>query len=148
AVAQAEDRVIAAFASVDTTAEGHRRAASRSRVDTAALVDDLAGLGGDAEAVNAWWNDLSPAEREALKISDPDLIGNTNGIPSGDRDEANRTSVTNDVERISGIPEHERTDEERAILERALAARAALDLPGSDKDRVTGLPVDVNLLAY
>ena len=89
--------LIAAFQAVDSTAEG-QDAADRDTTDIAALRAELTRLGGDPEAINDWWNGLSDAEREALKISDPDLIGNTNGIPTGDRDEANRTSMERDLD--------------------------------------------------
>lgn len=147
-VTRAEDRVIAAFGSVDTTGEGRDRADDGSRPDTDALKDELAGLGGDTDRINAWWKGLTEAQREALKISDPDLIGNTNGIPTGDRDEANRTQLANDIDRLSAIPADERDATERALLERAKAAREALGVPGADVDSITGEPVDVNLLVY
>ncbi|PVG81862.1 hypothetical protein DDE18_14160 [Nocardioides gansuensis] len=147
-VERAEDRVIAALTSVDTVGEGAKAATGKGRVDTAALKDELAGLGDDADAVNDWWKDLSPAEREALKISDPDLVGNTNGIPTGDRDESNRTSLARDLDRLRNVPEDELSTEEKELLKRAEAAEDALALPGSDKDRNTGEPVDVNLLVY
>ena len=146
-VTAAEDRVISALRSVDTAAEARREADRPGRPDTDALRRDLQAL-DDPAAVTRWWKGLSGAEREALKISDPDLVGNTNGIPTGDRDEANRTSLERDLDRITGIPEGERSDAERRLLERAQAARDALDVPGFEKDRVTGEPIDVNLLVY
>ena len=36
-------------------------------------------------------------------ISDPDLVGNTNGIPTGDRDEANTSAVQRDIEYLLGL---------------------------------------------
>ena len=71
--------------------------------DTEALAAELRRLGTDTDAVNAWWNGLSQAERNALMISDPDLVGNTNGIPTGDRDEANTSAVQRDVEYLLGL---------------------------------------------
>ena len=147
-VRDAEDRLVRALGAVDDVSEGRSAATRDGRADTAALRRELAALGRDATAVNAWWASLSPAEREALKISDPDLVGNTNGIPTGDRDEANRGSLDRDLDRLRGLPADERSDAEQALLDRAEAAEQALAIPGSKVDRTTGLPVDVNLLVY
>jgi pimeloyl-ACP methyl ester carboxylesterase len=147
-VATAEDRLISALRSVDTTAEAGREATRSGRPDSDALRRDLEALGDDPAAVTRWWKGLTDAEREALKISDPDLVGNTNGIPTGDRDEANRTSLERDLDRMGAIPTGDRTDEEQALLERARKAEQALGIPGLDIDPNTGLPVDVNLIVY
>ena len=45
------------------------------------------------KAVNDWWNGLTQAEKRALLESDPNLIGNLDGIPPGVRYEANRNSI-------------------------------------------------------
>lgn len=153
-VESAEDTLIAAFQAVDSTTEG-QDAADRDTTDIAALRAELTKLGGDPEAINDWWNDLSPAEREALKISDPDLIGNTNGIPTGDRDDANRTSLERDLDDLQA-KQHAGEDlskEEQKLLDRAKAAQDSLNVPASlglpdiDGDKIAD-PVDVNLLVY
>lgn len=147
-VAAAEDRIIAALRTVDTVAEGDRAAEAPGRVDTGALQRELAGLGGVPDRIHAWWLGLAPAAREAMKIAHPGLVGNTNGIPTGDRDEANRAGLARDLDRLEGVPVDELTDEERAVLARARAARDALGVPGADPDPMTGLSVDTNLLVY
>ena len=103
-VETAEDRLIAAFQAVDTTGEG-ADAAARDTTDIGALREELTALGGDPDAINEWWEGLTRAEQEALKISDPGLVGNTNGIPTGDRDEANRTSLDRDLDRLTATQE-------------------------------------------
>lgn len=153
-VTAAEDRLIAAFQAVDTTVEG-ADAADRDRTDIGALRAGLTALGGDPNAINDWWKDLTKAQQEALKISDPDLVGNTNGIPTGDRDEANRTSLDRDLDNLTAKQEagEELTRAEQRLLDRAAAARDALNvptvegLPDVDNDGVFE-PVDVNLLVY
>ena len=129
-VEAAEDRLIEAFRAVDTTGEG-ADAADRDTTDISALRSELTALGGDPDAINQWWEGLTRAEQEALKISDPDLVGNTNGIPTGDRDEANRTSL-----RARPRPPHGQAggrrgphQEEQRLLDRAEAARDALNVP-------------------
>ena len=153
-VEAAEDRLIEAFRAVDTTGEG-ADAADRDTIDIGALRSALTALGGDPDAINEWWEGLTRAEQEALKISDPDLLGNTNGIPTGDRDEANRTSLDRDLDRLTAKQEagEDLTKDEQRLLDRAEAARDALNVP-----TVEGLPdldndgvfeaVDVNLVVY
>ncbi len=153
-VTAAEDLLIAAFAAVDSTSEG-QDAADRDTTDISALRAELTQLGGDPDAINRWWADLSAAQREALKISDPDLIGNTNGIPTGDRDDANRTSMERDLDDLGAKQDagEELSDDEQRLLDRAQAARNALNVPAveglPDTDR-DGTPdeVDVNLIVY
>ncbi|HXH77505.1 alpha/beta hydrolase [Nocardioides sp.] len=153
-VEAAEDLLIAAFQAVDSTSEG-QDAADRDTTDVAALRAELTAIGGDPQAINDWWTHLSPAEREALKISDPDLIGNTNGIPTGDRDDANRTSLDRDLDDLTAKQDAGEglSKEEQRLLDRAKAAEKAIGIPDtqplvdSDGDGV-GDPVDVNLLVY
>jgi pimeloyl-ACP methyl ester carboxylesterase len=153
-VTAAEDRLIADFRAVDTTGEGGD-AADRDTIDVGALRGELTALGGDQDAINEWWKGLTRAEQEALKISDPDLVGNTNGIPTGDRDEANRTSLDRDLDRLEAKQDagQDLSSEEQRLLDRARAAQTSLDIPTTrglpdlDGDGV-GDPVDVNLIVY
>lgn len=48
-------------------------------------------------AVNEWWTGMSDAERQALAAQHPELLGNTDGIPSDIRNDANRTILTDYV---------------------------------------------------
>jgi pimeloyl-ACP methyl ester carboxylesterase len=144
-VEAAEDRLIAAFRAVDTPGEG-RDVADRDTADIGALRSELTALGVDPSAVNAWWQALSRAQQEALKVSDPDLIGNTDGIPTGDRDEANRTSLDRDLDRLDAKKDagEDLTHDEQRLLDRAVAARESLDIPAADSNP----DVDVNLIVY
>ena len=145
-VAAAEDTLIAAFQAVDSPSEG-QDAADRDTTDITALRAELAAIGGDPGAINEWWTSLSAAQREALKISDPDLVGNTNGIPTGDRDEANRTSLDRDMDYLETLGGDRTSDQDRQLAhDRELVS--ALDLPAGAIDPATGLPVDVNLIVY
>ena len=51
-------RLIAAFEAVDSTAEG-QDAADRDTTDIGALRAELTQLGGDPDAINDWWKNLS-----------------------------------------------------------------------------------------
>ena len=144
-VTAAEDRFIAVLQSVDTEAEAAAAATSGGRPDTGALLDRLREVGTDPAAITAWWKGLSAAEREALKISDPGLVGNVNGIPTGDRDEANRASLQRDLDFLAGLRAdgEELSDQERTLQRNAEAAMTALRLGSTNVP-----PVDTNLVVY
>ena len=130
-----ERACVRALRAVDELAEGLTAAADASRADTDALAAELRRLGTDTDAVNAWWAGLSQAERNALLISDPDLVGNTNGIPTGDRDEANTSAVQRDIEYLLGLQAagHELSASEQRWLENARSIEAAVQQTSSDK---------------
>jgi len=123
-----EQACVRSLAAVDQLREGLTAAADRGRTDTAALAAELRRLGTDTDAVNAWWRGLSQDERNALMISDPDLVGNTNGIPTGDRDEANTSAVQRDIEHLLGkqAAGEELSDSEQRWLENARSIELAV----------------------
>ncbi|GIG65109.1 alpha/beta hydrolase [Phytomonospora endophytica] len=100
--------------------------------DAANLSDaDLAGKlpGKDVDTpaeVAAWWKSLSPAEQEALKNEYPGKIGDLDGVPAKDRDDANRLKLDNRQQEIEDrarqiydkLHDPETTPEERAKLQR------------------------------
>lgn len=149
AITTAEDRLVAAFESVDEQAEGERAADIPRRVDEAALLVHLATLKTPKD-VTAWWDSLTPEQQEALKIHSPDLVGNTNGIPSGDRDDANRASLQRDLGYLQSLQDRgvELTEDQQQQLTNAKAAQKGLDLGTLQIDPNTGQPVDSNLLLY
>ena len=142
-----EDAAIAALQAVDTLAEG-RDASVGPRVDTTRLAEQLRHLGNDTDAVNRWWKSLSQAERNALLISDPDLVGNTNGIPTGDRDEGNRAAVERDLEHLLGLQEsgHELSPQEQRWLDNAQSVLDAIARAGVPP--YAAMNLDVNVMAY
>ncbi|MBB4921992.1 alpha/beta hydrolase [Kitasatospora kifunensis] len=58
--------------------------------NTANHREDIPDASAGPAAVNAWWQGLTPAERHHLIYNQPDQIGNRDGIPTVDRDQANR----------------------------------------------------------
>jgi hypothetical protein len=143
-----EQEAVRALAAVDQLAEGVASAADPSRTDTTALAAELRRLGADTDAVNAWWNGLSQAQRNALLISDPDLIGNTNGIPTGDRDEANTSAVQRDIEHLLAkqASGHDLSASEQRWLENAQSIEKAVAQARSPK--YADLGVDAFVMAY
>ena len=143
-----EQACVRALAAVDQVAEGVAAAADPSRADTTALAAELRRLGTDTDAVNAWWNGLSQAERNALLISDPDLVGNTNGIPTGDRDEANSSAVQRDIEYLLGLQAsgQDLSASEQRWLENAQAIEEAVRQTSDDK--WADYEIDAFIMAY
>ncbi len=148
-VAANEDRLIAVFNSVETAAGAQRAADDPSRPDVSALNAQLDKIKDDPKKVNAWWNGLTDAQREALKVDNPDVIGNTNGIPTDDRDESNRASVTRDIDYLKQLKsDGSISDDQQDLLTKAEKTKEALDQGMLVIDRSTGKPVDTNLLLY
>ncbi|HEY0642440.1 MAG TPA: hypothetical protein VGD39_03405, partial [Nocardioides sp.] len=143
-----EQKAIRALAAVDQLSEGLTAATDPSRADTAALAAQLRRLGTDTDAVNSWWNGLSEAERNALMISDPDLVGNTNGIPTGDRDEANSSAVQRDIEYLLGLQAsgQELSAAEQRWLENAQSIEKAI--AQADSAEFGALDVQAFVMAY
>ncbi|MBS2938559.1 hypothetical protein KDN32_12485 [Nocardioides sp. J2M5] len=143
-----EQAAVRALAAVDELAEGLAAAADPGRTDTDALASELRRLGTDTDAVNAWWQGLSEAERNALIISDPDLVGNTNGIPTGDRDEANTSAVQRDIEYLLGkqASGHELSASEQRWLENAQSIEKAV--ANASSVEYAALGVDAFVMAY
>ena len=143
-----ERACVRALRAVDELAEGLTAAADSSRADTDALAAELRRLGTDTDAVNAWWNGLTEAERNALMISDPDLVGNTNGIPTGDRDEANTSAVQRDIEYLLGLQAS--GQELRASEQRWLDNARSIELAvaNASSAEYASLGVDAFVMAY
>lgn len=143
-----EDAAIRALAAVDQLAEGLAAAQDSGRADTDALAAELRRLGTDTDAVNAWWSALSQSERNALLISDPDVVGNTNGIPTGDRDEANRSGVQRDIEYLLGLQAsgQDLSASDQRWLENAQSIETAL--AQASLPPYAGLDVDAFVVAY
>lgn len=143
-----EQTCVRALGAVDQLAEGLAAAQDPSRTDTAALAAELRRLGADTDAVNAWWNGLSQTQRNALMISDPDLVGNTNGIPTGDRDEANTSAVQRDIEYLLGkqAAGEELGASEQRWLENAQSIEKAVRQASDPK--WADLGVDAFVMAY
>ena len=142
----AEDRLIAALRSADSTAEADDLAADAP--DVPRLTDRLDEIRDDPAAVYVWWKGLSRAEREALKIARPELIGNTDGIPIADRDEANRAELSalhNTLEQREA--DDELTDADRELQKKISAIHQGLDKAQDQLDE-NGDPLPTYLMVF
>jgi len=90
------------------------------------------------EEAAAHWAALSPAERAAVIQQYPDVIGATDGLPAGARDEANRILLQRDLALPDGDPRRENAEK----VDEALAVAEM------QTDPHTGQPVEAQLLIY
>ena len=90
--------------------------------------------GGTPAANNAYWDSLSDADRQDVLDHHPEWVGNLDGIPAVARDEANRTLLPGDLERVT----RER-DEAQAARDR-LDSGTSTD-PGADGKLADNLDV-------
>ncbi|PWD50693.1 hypothetical protein C8046_08540 [Serinibacter arcticus] len=106
------------------------------------------GANASPAANAAWWDSLTPAEKDAMSEIHPDLIGNLDGLPAAVRDDANRFALEKD---ITWYQELERQDEltpdQRRAYEIALAVRDALD-GDRQVDPITGEQIPSLLVVY
>lgn len=145
-ITRAEDRLVAALRSADSTTEADSLAGSAP--DVPRLAGDLDDVKGDPVALLAWWNGLSRAEREALKIARPELIGNTDGIPIADRDETNRAQLSalhNTLEQREA--DDELTDADRELQDKIAAIHKGLDKADDQLDE-NGDPLPTYLMVF
>lgn len=133
-VRTAEDRLIARLRSADTTAEAVSLAADAP--DVPAMLRQIEELPEDPAAVHAWWISLDRLAREALKIAHPGLVGNLDGIPVADRDEANRAhlSALHNQLRQQQADEETLSDEDTDLLEKTSEMYKALDAADGQLD--------------
>lgn len=146
-VTAAEDRVIAALGRADTVSKAEGLVGSVPNVPT--LLEELAELGKDPVAINAWWLALSAAEREALKVSDPDIIGNTDGIPIQDRDDANRAHLSALLNTLKQMKDDGETlsEEQQELYDQADEIYRGLSRAEGEKD-LDGNPIPAYLMLY
>lgn len=144
----AESDFIAVLAGVDTVDEGKQAADGQGRVDVDALTDRFNRLEADPVALAAWWGLLSRAQKQALVTEHPGLVGNANGIPARDRDEANRAAMHNDLDYLSARDDDgQLSGQEERALENARHIRDALEKYENSVDPESGRAI-TNVLVY
>ncbi len=144
-------QMIAAFQAADTQAEV--RETGDTLTDPADAAMTLPGAPGDDSSpadVNTWWTSLSPTQQRAVIAARPEVIGNTNGIPTDVRDEANRISLDLDLDALETREDNGEnlSFAEEQHLERARAAQEALENVANRTDPVTDEPVPGYLTLY
>ena len=110
---------------------------------------DLPAVGSPPREALAWWRSLSPAERAALLVAAPGVLGNRDGLPVRVRHRANEVRLERDLAGLRSLRERgDLTDREKQVLRNAEAAAAARDEAEQTRDPQTGEPVPVRLLLY
>lgn len=86
-------------------------------------------VGKDSKEVKEWWNSLSEEKRQQLLKDWPDKLGNLNGVPVVGRDEANRTIMQQDIDRLGEVAKSRgvTVDEVKAHPEKYGMAGAMMD---------------------
>lgn len=144
----AEADFVAALAQVDTVADGEAAADDPGRPDTDVLVAEFTARIGDPRRLNAWWLALSAAQRNALATERPHLVGNADGVPARDRDEANRAALSSDLDYYAQRDaDGQLTGEEASAAENAEHIRAQVDEHREEVDPLTGREL-LHLLVY
>lgn len=93
------------------------------------------GRGAPPALVLAWWLGLSLVQRRAVLVAAPGAVGNLDGVPAADRDDANRVRLARDLATLRHLDDlGHLTDRERATLDNAEAVDDALDRHAADVD--------------
>ncbi|GAA2855953.1 alpha/beta hydrolase [Microbacterium arabinogalactanolyticum] len=142
-VTENEQFLVQLFTGADTAAEASSPTGGISALALGAIGRKPSAADGP-KAMNAWWNSLTEAERDALIAAYPDQLGSADGLPASARDAANRLRLDADLAELE-MKERDGTllPEEKQRLANARATRTALEhadgyvVPGTD-DRPGG----------
>ncbi|GAB4012875.1 alpha/beta hydrolase [Nocardioides ultimimeridianus] len=147
-LAEAQATYVAALRRIDTVAEARREARRSPLPQTGGLLRHLEAIGGDPATVAAWWRTLSVAQRQALIVAHPSIVGRTDGIPITGRDRANRAAI---AARRSYLQQRSAAGTTTAAEQHALsnldAVQAVIDDHRHDVDPVTGRGL-LNVIEY
>ncbi|GAB3851279.1 hypothetical protein GCM10028801_00490 [Nocardioides maradonensis] len=147
-VEAAETSYVAALRRLDTVAEARREQQRAPLPRTDGLRHRLQTLGGDAAAVAAWWRTLSVAQRQALIVAHPDLVGRTDGIPVTGRDRANRAAIATRLGRLQRrADDGPITADQQRVLSNLEAVQKVIDDHRNDIDPMTGRGL-LNVIEY
>jgi hypothetical protein len=129
AYAAAEAEIVTALSGV---------AVGRDRPDVGRLSGELRGLLSAPEALAGWWRRLSRDEQEALTTEHPGLVGNAEGLPVTDRDEANRAALAHDAGLVPNAAAVREALDDYAPLIDPETGRALTELIGYQPTRHSG----------
>ncbi|WP_299055972.1 alpha/beta hydrolase [uncultured Nocardioides sp.] len=137
----ADERLLAqAFRSADTTGEalsddGGTTSAARSAMRKPGAPGD----GASPEAVNDWWNGLTPAEQAAVVAAYPGVLGSADGLPASARGDANRVLLAEDLAELTAKEqEGTLTELEERMLKNARETETALQDADGYTDPIDG----------
>ena len=162
--------VLAQYVSPSAAENAPAGASASSVADSALNRTNAPGSGASPDEVARWWDNLTDAERSALITEYPEIIGNTDGLPTDVRDRANRINLDADYNELEFESENgtlsfeqQKQWETAESVKNALAGRDsdgnpfpqfdaggnAIDPPHTPpRDPITGKPVEAFLLVY
>lgn len=147
-VEAAETTYVAALRRLDTVPEARREEQQAPLPRTGGLLHRLQALAGDPAAVAAWWRTLSVAQRQALIVAHPDLVGRTDGIPVTGRDRANRAAIASRLGRLQRrAADGTITPDQQRALGNLEAVQQVIDDHRNDVDPMTGRRL-LNVIEY
>ena len=101
------------------------------------------------ESAASWWARLADAERDAILVQYPEIIGHLDGIPADARDTANRTLVDRDIAILENREERwGLTPTEEDALANARAVRSQIAAIESVVDPYTKKPLVTQLYDF
>ncbi|MFH9349938.1 alpha/beta hydrolase [Kitasatospora sp. NPDC017646] len=68
-------------------------ATAKADTDAANALEQVPAAGTDPNSVKAWWNGLTDEQQRRMILNHPDQIGNMDGIPAVDRNQANQINL-------------------------------------------------------
>lgn len=123
---------------------GNDPAVSSALVKAGGLPADLS-----PEDARDWWAGLSEAERDAMIVEHPEIVGSLDGLPADARDSANRLLLDRDIQTLEAREAGVGLDaQERAVLANARTVRDQLAALRGQVDPVTGEPLVAQLYDY
>ncbi|WP_100448056.1 alpha/beta hydrolase [Glycomyces xiaoerkulensis] len=115
----------------ETFSASERSALIQGAADEAEELQELIDSGASPQAINDWWSGLDEAERLGILEGNPGLIADVDGIPTEDRDAANRDLLEAEIDRFSPTLDADIADLE-AQLEELDAAGDRFDEGGGN----------------
>jgi hypothetical protein len=123
--ADADSRCARALGELVTETFGQEPYEYGDAKDDARAAADALGLseaaipaaGTDPRQVNAWWKTLSPEARQLYLTAYPERLGGLDGMPSVDRDFANRLALRDYIgDNVNNRQDHGNPEQDRALM--------------------------------
>jgi hypothetical protein len=95
------------------------------------VITELSASPPNVRDVDGWWSALDGSDQATLMATTPQLIGNLEGVPFGDRDRANRVTLDSVIAELRAVPAPGRSGQidEQSELRMLDEVRAALVAP-------------------
>ncbi|MEU7901740.1 alpha/beta hydrolase [Actinoplanes sp. NPDC049118] len=114
---------------------------ARAAADALGLTEaTIPAAGTDPRQVNAWWKTLTPEQQQLYLTAYPARFGALDGMPSGDRDYANRLALRDYIgDNVNNYRDHRNDQHDRALM---LLDKLERSEQGPDTTRLYLLTID------